>query len=157
MADPASPVSWAALELIQQRLAGITVARGYYTGIGSGVITLDPRTQRQDPAEIITLITSDAITDNEQASGTRTTVSDMDITIEVVIPFDVADNPAQIAHCARADLYRALRDGVRDAAVGLRSLKTTGSRFVIGNDGGAVVIAQVTARAGLAETIPPAS
>lgn len=156
MADPATPVSWAALELIQQRLTGITVERGYCTDIGEGVITLDPRQQRQAGAEIFTLITGEAITDNEAASGTRTTVSDMEIVIEAVIPFSASENPALIAHRVRSDLYRALRDGVRDAAVGLRSLKTTGSSFTVGTDGEAVVIAQVTARAGLAETIPPA-
>ena len=156
MADPATPVSWAALELIQQRLAGVTVARGYYTDLGAGVITLDPREQRQASASIFTLITGEAIADNESASGTRTTVSDMEIVIEAVIPFTASENPALIAHRVRADLYRALRDGVRDTALGLRSLKTTGSSFTVGTDGEAVVIAQVTARAGLAETIPPA-
>lgn len=156
MADPATPVSWAALELIQQRLAGITVARGYFTDLGAGVITLDPRQQHQPDGSIFTLITGEGISDNDAASGTRTTVSDMDVVIEAVIPFEAVENPALIAHRARADLYRALRDGVRDAAQGLRSLKTTGSSFTVGTDGEAVVIAQVTARAGLAETIPPA-
>lgn len=157
MADPIlAPVSFAALELVKQRITGITQARGYFTDIGLGVLSTDPRTSRKDPMEIITLIFAADILDNAQASGPRTTVSDMDLTIEVAIPFDVADNPALIAHRARHDLYRALRDDVRDAAIGLRSLKTTGSRFTIDNDGSAVVIAQVTARAGLAETIPPA-
>lgn len=157
MADPiVEPVSYAALELVKQRLQGITVARGYYTDIGLGVLSTDPRTQRKDPVEIITLITGEDITDNVPASGPRTTVSDMGLVIEVAIPFDVEENPALVAHRARHDLYRALRDDVRDAAIGLRSLKTTGSHFTIGNDGSAVVIAQITARAGLAESIPPA-
>lgn len=156
MADIVEPVSWAALELVRTRLQGITVAQGYYSDIGAGVISLDPRTQRDADNQIVTLITADAVADNEGSSGVRTTVSDMELTIEVVVPFAATDNPALIAHRASADICRALRTGVRDTATGLRSLKTTGSRFVIENDGSAVVIAQVTARAGLAETIPPA-
>lgn len=156
MADQVEPVSWAALELVKERLSGVTKARGYYTDIGAGVITLDPREHREGEAEIFTLITGEDITDNAKASGPRTTVSDMAIVIEVVISFEIEENPELIAHRARSDLYRALRDGVRDTAMGLRSVQTTGTRFSIENDGGAVVIAQVTARAGLAETIPPA-
>lgn len=157
MADPiVEPVSWAALELVKTRIAQITVARGYYSDIGAGLVTLDPRKDRSSPTQIVTLISGTDVTENDSASGTRTSVSDMDLTIEAAIPFEVGANPALVAHRARADICRALREGVRDAALGLRSLKTTGSRFAFAHDGSAVVIAQVTARAGLAETIPPA-
>lgn len=157
MADPiVEPVSWAALELVKTRVAQITVARGYYSDIGAGLVTLDPRKDRTSPTQIVTLISGTDVTENDGASGPRTSVSDMDLTIEAAIPYEVADNPALVAHRARADICRALREGVRDAALGLRSLKTTGSRVAFANDGSAVVIAQVTARAGLAETIPPA-
>lgn len=157
MADtPVEPVSWAALELVKARIQQITVARGYYSDIGAGLVTLDPREDRRAADEILTLISGTAITDDDAASGTRTSVSDMDLVIEATVPFDVTDNPALVAHCARADICRALRESVRGAAAGLRSVKTTGSNFVFANDGTAAVIAQVTARAGLAETIPPA-
>jgi len=157
MADPIlEPVSWAALELVKTRILQITKARGYYSDIGAGVVTLDPRKTRGTDTQILTLISVTDVTENDSASGPRTSVSDMEVTIESAVPFSVADNPALVAHRARADICRALREGVRDAALGLRSLKTTGSRFAFDNDGAAVVIAQVTARAGLAETIPPA-
>ncbi|HEY1036657.1 MAG TPA: hypothetical protein VGE09_16905 [Pseudoxanthomonas sp.] len=157
MADPIiEPVSWAALELVKARIQQITKARGYYSDIGAGLVTLDPREDRRTADEILTLISATDVTENEDSSGPRTSVSDMDLTIEATVPFDATDNPALVAHRARADICRALREGVRDAALGLRSVKTTGSRFAFANDGGAVVIAQVTARAGLAETTPPA-
>ena len=150
------PISWLALELVKERLQVVTIAAGYHTDIGVGQITLDRRQERKIEGEVITLITGGDFTDKPDSSGPRTTVTEMDVNIEVIVPFAADDNPDLIAHRARADVLRALRSGIKGEAQGLRSLKTTGSGFVVGNDGGAVVIVQVSARAGLAETSQPA-
>lgn len=154
MADALDPISWVAIETVVARLQQITVANGYRTDLALGTITDNPAKKARASEEIYTLVSSTDISDKPEASGRRTKVSDMAVTIEVTVPFSDPSNPARVAHRARADVVRALAAGAQTTEAGIRSLEITGSSFDFGAsaDGEAVVIAQITARAGLAES-----
>lgn len=155
MADPVTtePVSWVAIELVAARLSGVSRAAGYRTDLGLGSVSTDPAERVSADAVMHTLVSGEGFTEKPEASGRRLKVSDMDVTVEVFVPFSDSESAARLAHCARADVIRALSGGVTRAEEGVRSLEITGSSFALGAtaDGAAVVIAQVTARAGLAE------
>ena len=151
------PLSWLAIEEIERRLNLVT-GPGYYTDLTSGIITTDPKTERKDSQQTLTLISATAFAEKPEASGRRTKSSDMEVMVEVTIPFEIEHNPALIAHRARADVIKALSGGAFKSDAGIRSIEITGSGIVIGIDGGGpVVIAQVTARAGLTESTTPAT
>jgi hypothetical protein len=151
------PVSWLALEAIKARLATILTADGYATDLGEQPIALD-RTQHVGNGAYTTVVAGE-ITVAEQASGPRTTVSDMDVTIEYALPSSTpAPGPELLAHRARADIVRALGAAVRGDAAGFRSLRVTGSRIVSAVEPGtSLIIAQVSCVAGLVESRPPAT
>ena len=156
MADPLDPISWIALLSVQERLLQVSVDNGYRSDIGLGLVTLDPSEEVSDPTTIHTLVTGETITDNDDASGRKMTVSDMDARIEVAVPFEVGDNPARIVHRAIADVRKSLRDGAWRAPAGIRSITVTSSSLVTAPNGVAAVIAQVNLRVGLAESTTPA-
>lgn len=159
---PEFPVTWSALLLIQERIKSITSGNGYYTDLGAGIVTTDPSEVETDPAEgespqPFTVIVGRGINENAGASGPRTFNFDMDVTIEFAVPFSASGNAELLAHFAMADIARCLRKGMQDTAIGVRSVVLTGRQLGTPADGSASVIAQVTARAGLTETYPPAS
>lgn len=157
MADPVEPLTWRTLQAIGERLSGISIADGYYTNLGAAPRYYD-RSQRieSDDATPFVVILADEMPTNEQASGTRTTATDMAVTIEYAIPFD-AENPELVAHRGRADIVRRLMTDLRGMPTGFRNLRITGSRITNAPEPGSdLVIAQVQARASLSESIPPA-
>lgn len=151
------PVSWLALEAIKARLATIRTADGYATDLGAQPISLD-RTQHVGNVASTTVVAGE-ITVNDEASGQRTTVCDMDVTIEYALPHTTPDpGPEQLAHRARADIVRALSAPLRGDAAGFRKLRVTGSRIVSAVEPGtSLIIAQVSCVAGLVESRPPAT
>lgn len=153
----ADPVSWLALEAIRDLLLQVTVAAGYRSDLGAGLVTLNPAEEVTDPAVIHTLVSSETITDNEKASSRRMAIADMAVRVEVAVPFEANGNPAQLAHRARADVVMALRDGARNTAAGIRSITVVGSAIVTAPDGVPAVVAQVNLRVGLAESTSPAT
>ena len=159
MADPVrEPISWLAIELIEARLKGVTRNAGYHTDLGLGTVSTDPAEKASADSAMHTLIDAGDFTEKPESSGRRLKVSDMDVTIEVIVPFSDTENAARVVHRARADVIRAISGGVVRTEEGLRTLEITGSGFAMGitADGAAAVIAQVTARAGLAESTLPA-
>lgn len=153
-----SPVTWQLLEHVRDALKLITVARGYSTDLGLGVVALEAA---QLPEEGVpsTLIIGSEIPVNEEASTRTTTKSEMDIVIEFAVPFDNSDAQL-VAHRARSDVMRALvplRKHIKERPLCVTSFAITGSRIGQPEDGASVVIAQVTARAGLIESQTPAN
>lgn len=146
------PVTWAALQVVAQRVRGISEAAGYHTDLGLGVVTTDPSELEDDPQQPFTVIVGGVVTDNTESSGKRTSNSEMDVTIEFAVPFAVGQNAELLAHQAMADIVRCIRGGVRDEAKGLRSLRIVSRRIGTPADGATQVIAQVLARAGLTES-----
>lgn len=148
------PLTWQVLEFVKAMVLQVTVANGFHTDLGAGVVTLEGDQVPDDSEAPHTLIVATEIP--VTTAGPRTLKSDMDITIEFSVPFAVQESAERLAHRARADLVRVLRDDFRNGPVGLNTLELTGARIGQPEDGAAVVVAQVTARAGLTETKPPA-
>lgn len=151
------PLTERVLQFVVTLLQGISIASGYYTDIGLGHISTEP-TQRPSPdnAYIVVTETEIEVTD----SGRRTTNSNMNITIEIVVPCDGAQRqPARMARRARADCVRALKAPPRDFPAGLRSIELDRHQKLSFDDERYAnsVVAQLTARAGLSETFPPAT
>lgn len=154
-----NPITWQLLEHVRDALKLITTARGYNTDIGLHVIALESSQLPEDTVPS-TLILATDIPVNEEASSSSTTKSDMDIVIEFAVPFMIDDNAQLVAHRARSDVMRALiplRKKPKERPIGVTTFAITGSRIGQPEDGAVVVIAQVTARAGLIETQSPAN
>lgn len=145
-----------ALQEVVTRLGGITVANGYFTDLGVGRITAEP-TQQWDGASAYTVVydTGEAVI--EASSGRRTTASELDISIDFVVPVTLAD-PSRLARRGRADIARAMRTDIRKAAAGVMTITLVGSQKVVldGEKYSNCVFAQVTARARLSDSTLPA-
>ena len=153
----AEPISWEALQAIKGLLQKIDGSTGWHTAIGQGVILTDRSRLKLEGNAPVTLVVAGELGVSAAASSGRTTVSEMDLTIEVAVPFG-SDNPELMAHRARADIVRALGVDLRGLAVRFNKLDITSSRFLSDADeaGTPFTLAQVTARAGLTETHAPA-
>lgn len=150
------PVSWLAIQAVKAAIGAIKIADGYRTDLGLAPIFTD-RTQRnpEKNGAFVVVIATDFVPDTAN-SGVKAAATDMDLTVEYAIPTAMAD-PELLAHCARADLLRALGPNLRGFAAGFRTLTVTGSQITGAVEPGTqLVIAQVTARAGLSESLLPA-
>lgn len=153
------PVSWQLLEHVQAALKLVTVARGYFTDLGLAVVALEGDQLPEDDTPYTAVLATDLPID-EEASTRSTTRTDMEITVEFAVPFAADQNANRAAHRARADVIRALiplRKNPKDRPLGVSNFQITGSTIGTPEGGAAVVIAQVTARAGLTESNQPAS
>lgn len=153
------PVSWLAIELIEARLRAVTREAGYHTDLGVGTVSTDPAEKASADSAMHTLIDAGDFTEIPKGSTRNIKNFDMAVTIEVFVPFSDDQNAALQAHRARADVVRALSGDMQRNEAEVRVIEITGSGLGLGvsADGAAVVIAQVTARAGLTENNPPAS
>ena len=145
--------------MIEARLRTVTQANGYRTDLGLGTVSTDPAEKAAADSSMHTLISAEDFTEIPKGSTRNIKNSDMGVTVEVFVPFADDQNAGLVAHRARADVLRALSGDMQRSEPGVRLLEITGSSFGLGvsADGAAVAIAQVTARAGLTETYPPAS
>lgn len=146
--------------MIAARLQTVTQANGYRTDLGLGTVSTDPAEKASADSAMHTLISAEDFPPADPKASTRNIKNyDMTVTVEVFVPFADDQNAALMVHRARADVVRALSGDMQREEPGVRLLEITGSSFDQGvsADGAAVAIAQVTARAGLTETYPPAS
>lgn len=144
------PLTWEAIVAVAGMLSLITVANGYRTDIGEQV-ELDDNQIDEDEAPFVRIFADDIpVTTN----GKRFVTSGVDIVIQAVLK--VGTQSQLQAHRARADIIKALHQPLNGAVLGMTGLDITGSAIGKPADGSNVVIAQVTARAGLSETKPPA-
>lgn len=156
------PISWLAIEVLEARVRQITKANGYRTDLGDGFITTDRRQIPQGFGEIetqsaYTVIVATDFEFSSDKSGKRTYSEDMDVTIEFGIPLSSASNTEREVHRARADLMKAMIATVRGEPSGIRILVAPNSFIGDAPDGSNYLIAQVSARAGLTETLSPAN
>lgn len=155
--DPAEPLSWQALQYVAAIVGRITTAAGYFTDLGAGEVTLDTSTVDESSTDSYTIVAGGAFTPVDGKSSQRTTAEEMAVTVQYAVPLQQGVVAELLAHRARADLQRALRaENPRERPQGLRTLEVTGSTLGDPENGAAVVIAQVTLRAGLSETNSPA-
>ena len=154
----AEPLSEQVLQWIVDGLGAIRKADGYHTDIGLGTVTTEPTQAPSSNDEAYTLVFDTAITRNSERSGGRTLATDMDVTIEFVVPRGLV-TPTKLARRGRDDITRVLHRELREAPAGLRSLVLNGTAKLVLDDErrSKFVIAQVTARAGLSETFSPAT
>lgn len=156
MADLPEPLTWMVVNEIKAMISAIRLEAGYWTNLGRGPIHLD-RKQRPETTEAYVSIFAGEVVPN--GGGKNSVKSDMDITIEYVIPFvDSIASPELLAHRGRIDIVRALKAALRGRVEGFLDLELIGTG--IGDavvDGSSLVVAQVTARAGLSESFVPAN
>ena len=153
------PITYQLLEEIKTALSLVQITRGFRTDLGLGPIALEVD---QLPAEDVpyTLILGTSIDTSDEGSTRSTIKSEMTIVIEFAVPIATVNNAQLIAHRARHDVIRALiplRKNIRDRPLGVLSFNITGSAIGQPEDGASIVIAQVTARAGLSESTSPAT
>lgn len=155
MAD-AECASWQMIEAVSDLVGRITVANQYYTDLGVAPRVLD-RTQQVDPDQAFVIILAETFETLDEKSNHRTLCSGVDVVLEYVIPRAPNANAEQLAHRGRADLVRALATDLRGAPKGFTSIQVTGSAITSPEEPGSdLVIAQVTARAVLSESLMPA-
>lgn len=152
------PLAELVLQHIVSMLQGITTAAGYFTDLGTGYITTEP-TQKAPPntTQYVVLSETEITVSNDT---NKTVISEMQITIEIVVPCAGAGRkPANLARRGRADVVRAIKAPLRAQVAGLRSLNIDKTQRLVFDDERYAnsVVAQVIARAGLAETITPAT
>jgi len=158
MSPPAvEPLSWRALQWIKGRMGTVTPAAGYYSDFTTCRL-LDDRTQIDAEGGAYVLVVGTDFQPGGE-SGTRNRAvyrEDMDVLIEFGIARDPLLSPELAIHRARTDVLRALRQDIRVADAGVTKIEITGSTLGDAPDGAALLIAQVTARASLTDTTPPA-
>ena len=155
----AEPLTEQALQLIVTMIQQISVANGYFTNIGQGYITTEP-TQRPADAATYAAVFETETAINAGASGNRTLASDMSVVVQVFVPKSVPNaKPANLARRASADIVRALKAPLRDLVAGVRRIDLVDKQRITFDDEkfADFVIAQVSARVGLSESIPPAN
>lgn len=155
----AEPVTWLAVQAVAAMLADITIANGYRTDLGALPVISD-RSQVTDDLPCYLAVIAGEIPPIEEKSGDRTLSSTMDITIEYALSMDSEPgiNPELLAHRGRADIVRAIKFDLRGLAPGFTYLTLTGSRITSAPLAGSnFVLAQISARAGLSESKPPAN
>lgn len=152
----AEPLTWLVINAIAARLAQITVSNGFASDLGLAPMYMDRSQRIEEDSGAFALILAGEIPTNEESSGHRTLSSDMNLTIEFAIPAET-ENAELIAHRGRSDIVNALRGDPRGMPAGLRSLVVTGTQITSAPAPGSdLVIAQVSARAGLTESLMPA-
>lgn len=151
----AEPISWQVLGVVKAMIEKITIANGYHTDLGAGLVLID-RSQLPEEDAAFTIIIAGAISAVAEKSSSRISSSEMEIIVEFALPMVDGTNPELLAHRGRADIVRALKSGELPTGAGMGALKVTGSAIGTPDGGAAIVIAQVTARAGLTETNVPA-
>lgn len=156
MADDAA--SYLLLELLAERVRGITRAAGYFTDLGLNPVVLDDDTLDDDtPGTVI-----EAGLISATSSSAAAVNYDMDITVEFSVRRDSAAGAAHgkhQMHRAVIDLARALLIKDRELPRFVRTFVQTGAQLATGDDerGATYLVAQVTARAGLTQIHQPAT
>ena len=155
----AEPLTWLAIQDIVTMLASITNDAGYYTDLGE-IPAISDRSQVTEDVESYVAVIAGEITPIPDRSGIRTIASTMDVTIEYALSVDsdATANPELLAHRGRADIVRAIRFDLRGLSKGFTALDITGTRITNAALAGSnFVLAQVSARASLSESKPPAN
>lgn len=142
-----TPGTWALLETVRSWLSVITVDNGYRTNLGNG-ISLEAVATSTKNDRLVIVATEMPITERSSQGWNGS----MDIVIQLVMPASRAD-AQETAHKALADIVDALPTkqkgrGLPDQSTGV---ELTGRRILQKPPGTDLIIAQVTARAGLIE------
>lgn len=152
------PLSWRAIQWIKALVGNISPADGYYSDF-TGIALLDDRTQIDADAGAYVLVVATAFepTGESGSRSRRSYTEEMDVLVEFGVLRESGQNPERAVHRARADILRALRQDIRASDAGITRIEITGSNVGDVPDAAQLIVAQVTARAGLTDITPPAS
>lgn len=159
-APTTEPLSWRAVQYIKSQMASIHPDNGYYSDFTApGTRLLDDRSQIDAEEGPYVLVVA---TDFEPGTESSTRSSGQYREgMGVLIEFGIARNPEQQpelqAHRARADILRALRRPLPGQFKGLTQIAIEGASIGNAPENAPLIIAQVSARAALTDTTPPAS
>jgi hypothetical protein len=149
------------LQHVVALLKTISEADGFFSDLGLGYITTEP-TQKPSSAQTYTVVFDTEMVPDEARQGPRTAVDNMSVTIEVIVPVSGASaprKPSNVARRAIADIRRAIRLQQVVRPPGVNSIAITGGQRIVLEDERFTdsIVAQVTARVGLSESISPAN
>ena len=152
------PLSWRAIQWIKALVGNISQDDGYYSDF-TAIPLLDDRTQIYAEAGAYVLVVATAFepTGESGSRSRRSYTEEMDVLVEFGIQRETGQNPERALHRARADILRALRQDIRASDAGITKIEITGSNVGDVPDAAQLIVAQVTARAGLTDITPPAS
>ena len=153
------PLTWRVIEFVAGLLAGIATSGGYYTDLGAGDI-LTSRAQHADADSPFALVLATSIATNEESTGRSRTrlAGEMEFVVEYAVPAAFGDNPERLAHRGRHDIVRVLSANLRGETQGLSSIVVTGSTIEAAPQAGTnLIVAQISARATLSESLAPAT
>jgi hypothetical protein len=149
------PISWRLLLAIGERLERLRVANGALTDIGADVRLDAGQIDLMGLSAPATWLWADDFNAGEGGTG-RLVRTQMQITAVALIPGDSIDH-MRLAHRARLDLRRAFADlgeGLPTTANGGNVNVTVGNTLIEQRpDGSPCIAVQLTAQAGLAESI----
>lgn len=153
------PLTWRVIEAVAAMLAKIKVADGYYTDLGTTpALTSRDQVSGNERAPFAAVLAGEMST-NEEATGRSRSrvVGEMELVVEYAVPVAATQNAERQAHRGRADIVRALCDGMRNLPLGVNELQITGSRIDAAPQSGThIIIAQLALRAKLSELSMPA-
>ena len=149
MTAPATP-SWDLLQAVATRMAIIRTANGYRTELGA-----DVRTEALPYDNVTALILSLYVTSMpllDEGSTPRQQNGSVEFAFEAFCPGARAASQ-ELAHQAIADILDAFPRSQRATPIGVGNsgLVITGRSILTRPNGAALIVAQVTARAGLVE------
>lgn len=152
------PITWQILKQIKTRIETVRVANGFYTDLGKNVSLEAFRPHDMKDGELVRVVSpTDDLSDGAQSktrTGTRWVTGSMDVVVEYVLPATHA-NAHLMAHRARADLLRVLRDTPETWIRGCRRFAVQRREILDQPEGLPVVVVQISARADIHEETPP--
>lgn len=152
----AEPLSYQLLLFLQARLQQITVANGFLTDLGAGVVAIDEDdiAAGDTPCVIVAVGPFEV---GETVSSTLLSET-ATVTVEYSVPRTPGNDAGLLAQRARVDLVRALQFKERALPEGLAGWRITGADIANADEssGRRYAVAQVTARVGLNQRFQPA-
>lgn len=152
----AEPLSYQLLVFLKARLQQITVANGFLTDLGSGVVAID---EDDVPATGVPCAVVAVGPFEVSETVSSTVLSEIaTVAVEYSVPRTTGNDAGLLAQRARVDLVRALQFKERDLPPGLAGFRITGADIANADEssGRRYAVAQVTARVGLTQRFQPA-
>lgn len=143
------PISWIALQAVENLLKNIKIDNGFHTDAGDQV-TLEPAQLNEDEelTEALRVVEDDSETNQ---TNNRSRENEMSVIIECYIKVD--DLTAQYkAHLIRQDVVDAIPKRSRDLPVNVHTLEVTSKRIVQRPNGFPYIVCSVGLRVGIIET-----
>lgn len=151
------PLSWTTMQFLRDQLKDIGPGNGYHSDFSSFRMLLDRSQIDAANTGYVLVVTTDFAPTREGGGRTnRTMCEDLTVLVEFGVPRDPGLNPELQLHRARADIVRCLKQPLRGKPAGIGEIEYTGATLGDAPDSSNLLIAQVTARAVLTDSLAPA-